>query len=95
MKKENYTKIKKEIESKIKNRSEKDIFGLGFSWLKYLAVYFAVVTGCRPSEAAHVIYYKTIGINDFTLNKRWGPIDNAAKMDTTSKTRKDYIWLIP
>ena len=65
-------------------------------WIKYLAVYFAVVTGCRPSEAAHVIFYKTIEKNDRALNKRWGPIDNMATMvSSATKTHKYYTWLIP
>ena len=71
MKKDNYTKIKKHIESKLKGKSKEEIAALGSSWIKYLAVYFAVVTGSRPSEAAHVVFHKTFEKNNRALNKRW------------------------
>ena len=96
MKKDNYTKIKKHLEVILKGQSKEEIAALGTSWIKYLAVYFAVVTGSRPSEAAHVIFYKTIGKNDRALNKRWGKIDNMATMvSKATKTHKHYTWLIP
>ena len=81
MRKENYTKIKKCLESRLKEQPEEEIAALGAKkLLEYLSVYFAVVTGCRPSEAAYVIYNKTMRKNDRATNKRWGTIDYMATM---------------
>ena len=83
MRKENYTKIKKHLESKLKEKPAEEIASFcAKNLIAYLAVYFAVVTGCRPSEAAHIVYHKKIVKNELSTNKRWGPIDYMATMQS-------------
>ena len=56
MNKENYSKIKKYLEKRIMNQDDAN----PRQRLKSLALYFAVVTGSRPNEAAYVVYNKKI-----------------------------------
>ena len=56
MNKENYSKIKKYLEKRIMNQDDAN----SRQRLKSLALYFAVVTGSRPNEAAYVVYNKKI-----------------------------------
>ena len=61
MNKKDYTDIKRYIENLlgkdgnnyVKPQTEKDIK----EHIKLLGVYFCLTTGCRPNEAAHIIYY--------------------------------------
>ena len=93
MNKENYRKIKKHLEGRLHTATDANNPDRN---LKTLALYFAVVTGSRPNEAAHVVYNKHIYTNDKPTNERWGVIDYAATMDKGStKTGVDYVWLIP
>lgn len=97
MGKVHYSKIKKYLELKLRKSSREEIKTIGAKgWVKYLALYFAVVTGSRPCEAAHVIMNKKFYPNKGATNERWGRIDYKATMtERLTKTHRNYIWLIP
>ena len=76
---------------KAKSKGEQDQCMLA----KDLAIYFAIITGCRPMEAAYVVYNKSIHDNDQLLNKRWGKIDYMATVEHyVTKTHQLYRWLL-
>ncbi len=93
MNKENYSKIKKYLEGRIENQVDA---ANPRHHLKTLAVYFAVVTGSRPNEAAYVVLHKRFSANVAATNERWCRIDYAATMGPeATKTHLDYVWLMP
>ena len=62
---------------------------------RYLGIYFLVITGCRPVEAAHVVFNKTIEQFNETYYEEWGkPAYKALASDTMTKTKKTYKWLL-
>ena len=63
--------------------------------VKYLAIYFQLISGCRPNEAACVMFDKTVkkyhGWSHFT----WDKIDYIATVsEDLTKTKTDYRWLL-
>ena len=59
---------------------------------KYLTLCILFVTGCRPTEAAFILFEKTFVLNDFEhLPCKW----IATAPSDFTKTHRDYRWLIP
>ena len=59
---------------------------------KYLTLYILFVTGCRPTEAAHILFEKTFILNDYKhLPYKW----KATADSSFTKTHRDYTWMIP
>ena len=51
-------------------------------------------TGCRPKEAAYIIQHKSIKPNDFLVERMSHKLQAFAP-STDTKTKKDYLWLLP
>ena len=58
-----------------------------------LAIYLVLHTGCRPKEAALIVYYRSIEANDFQIPHLKRPFKATVKAEFT-KTRMDYFWLL-
>ena len=62
---------------------------------KYLAIYFVIITGCRPNEAAHIVYNKLYEKRTNSIYERWGKINYIIKMSQYyTKTEFDYKWYL-
>lgn len=86
----NYRKIRDYLEVRLKKPIHAaDTDKNDYQRLKSLALYFAVVTGSRPNEAAWIIYHKNIKVNDGKATSiRWGTFTYIAEMpQTATKTR--------
>lgn len=63
--------------------------------LSFVAAVATVLhTGCRPSEAAYVVFHKTIKKSTIKLKHASFELQATAPKDIT-KTKRDYFWLLP
>ena len=53
-----------------------------------------LITGCRPKEAAYIVYNKSIKQNEY-LVKHMEHTYQASCPASDTKTGRDYLWLIP
>ena len=60
----------------------------------FLALYILLWTGCRPNEAAYIVFHKSIFQNDYFL-KTYKSQYKATMPSDFTKTKIDYFWLLP
>ena len=58
------------------------------------AIYILLHTGCRLSEAAYVVYHKSIVASDYFVPHMKHPF-KATMPRSVTKTSRDYFWLLP
>lgn len=63
-------------------------------YTKLLALYVLLCTGCRPNEAAYIVFNKSIFRNDYFLKTIKVEFKATMPSDFT-KTKIDYFWLLP
>lgn len=96
-------KCKGELPEKVKRsalETRKNLTAAGH--LRHLAIYFAVVTGSRPSEAAQVVYHRRLHEADGSVRYEWEerlgrPTGYTATLGAQeTKTRmQTYRWFLP
>ena len=60
---------------------------------KYLAIFFLMITGCRPNEAACVVFDKTVKKYTGYTHVTWDKISYIATVTADlTKTKRDYRW---
>ena len=60
----------------------------------YTAIFVVLVTGCRPKEAAYIVHNKSIRANDYFVKHMVHKLQ-AFVPASISKTKRDYLWLLP
>ena len=60
----------------------------------YTAIFVVLVTGCRPKEAAYIVHSKSIRANDYYVKHMVHKLQ-AFVPASVSKTKRDYLWLLP
>ena len=60
----------------------------------YTAIFVVLVTGCRPKEAAYIVHSKSIRANDYFVKHMVHKLQ-AFVPASISKTKRDYLWLLP
>ena len=54
----------------------------------------ALSTGCRPKEAAYIVWHKSIKDNDYIVKHQVHNYQAYVPAEVT-KTKHDYLWLLP
>ena len=58
------------------------------------AVIIVLITGCRPKEAAYIVFHRSIRTNDHYV-KFMDHTYQAFAPASDTKTHSDYLWLLP
>ena len=65
-----------------------------FHLLLDLAVLVVLTTGCRPKEAAYIVWHKSIRKSTYMVKHQVHTYEAFVPADYT-KTKHDYLWLLP